>query len=82
MCDDAMHGGGQTPHLQLTMRSLIVFAVRWVVLGTSAWVMCLVLFALFHPAAGLAVMLGCGLGYIADVRRLTRRACRGGGDPR
>jgi len=74
MCDDVTCYGGQIPHLHITMRSLIVFAVRWVVLGTSAWIMCLVLVALFHPAVGLAVMLLCALGYVADVRRLTRGA--------
>lgn len=77
MCDHVRCDGGPIPHLDLPMLSLIAFAVRWVVLGSAAWLACLVLFARLHPAAGLSVMLASALGYIADVRYLTRATTKG-----
>jgi len=77
MCDHVRCDGGPIPHLHLPMLSLMAFAVRWVVLGSAAWLACLVLFARLHPAAGLTVMLASALGYVADVRHLTRAATRG-----
>jgi len=76
MCDHVRCDGGQLPHLHLPMRSLIAFAVRWVVLGSSAWLACLILFARLHPAVGVAVMLACALGYVTDARHLTRAAAK------
>jgi len=58
------------------MLRLMAFAVRWVVLGSAAWLACLVLFARLYPAAGLAVVLATVLGYIADARHLTRAAAK------
>lgn len=76
MCDHVRCDGGPIPHLHLPMLRLMAFAARWVLLGSAAWLACLVLFARLHPAAGLTVMLASALGYIADARHLTRATAK------
>lgn len=68
--DHAPPSAAEMPVAHPSLRRLLAFAVRWVLIGSITWPTCIVLLAHDAPVLPLAVMLGFAVAYAADLRRL------------